>query len=169
MGWGVGIATLASGHDTRPVSGREQQNGGAGPQGDGQCDLCLLSSGELAAPAVHRYVEALQPRQRPPLVPYQVGGLSEAEHVGRGEVPVEGLVLRQDRDPLRPSTVPPLPAVLPFTTACPLTSSAPEVAASMPLMMLISVDLRAPLAPTSAMMRLAGSWKLHARSAHTLP
>jgi hypothetical protein len=48
-----------------------------------------------------------------------------------------------------------------------LTSSVPEVADSTPLMMLISVDLPAPLAPTSAMMRPAGNWKLHSRSAHT--
>jgi hypothetical protein len=56
----------------------------------------------------------------------------------------------------------------PFSTVRPLTSSQPEVAASMPLIMLISVDLPAPLAPTNAMMRPAGSWKLHSRSAHTL-
>jgi hypothetical protein len=66
----------------------------------------------------------------------------------------------------RPRSAVPLP---PLTTGRPSTSSEPEVAASMPLTMLISVDLPAPFAPTSAMMRLAGSWKLHSRSAHTLP
>ena len=76
----------------------EDKQPGPPGQGEGERKLRLLAAGQLADPAVQRDAQFLQPGLCALLVPAVVQVPGQVQHVGRGQVLVQGRVLGHERD-----------------------------------------------------------------------
>ncbi len=153
--------TVASSSPTtsRRTSGSRLDSGSPSSGTDGRepsatakatCVCCPPDS--QAAGLVQRNAEPSQPSQRDILVPQPVQPRTEPRHVGRGEPPVQRLLLRDERHP----------AGLFVGSSTP---TVPSVGVSTPASTDSSVVLPAPFAPTNAATRPAGSVNPQCRNA----